>query len=97
MAIKDFFKAKVEPEPGAVPPRPEQILAWLEELSRIRTVLDLKFGQSELAPIACKVEKVGEETGSCTFSFQRKPTVEPVAGQAAHWCSPWTAGGSRRS
>lgn len=88
MAIKDFFKAQVEPERERSLHDPDQILAWLEELSRIRTVMDLTFGKDEVTPLACKVERVGEETGSCTFSFQRKPTVEPVAGQMAHLVFP---------
>ena len=67
MAIKDYFKAKPEPERERSLMDPEQILAWLEELARIRTVMDLRFGSADQPIIAAKVELVGEETRTCTF------------------------------
>ena len=83
MAIRDFFREK--PEPLAERERSltdsEQILAWLEELARIRTVMDLTISASDLLPISAKVELVGEETRSCTLSLLWTPVVEPVAGQ----------------
>ncbi len=84
MAIRDFFKTSTEPDLERSLHDTDQILAWLEELSRLRTVMDLKIGKSDLAPIAAKVELVGEETRNFTLSLQRTPTVEPATGQAAH-------------
>ena len=83
MAIRDFFREK--PEPLAERERSltdlEQILAWLEELARIRTVMDLTVSASDLLPISAKVDLVGEETRSCTLSLLWTPVVEPVPGQ----------------
>jgi CheY-like chemotaxis protein len=61
---------------------PEQILAWLEELGRIRSPLELFAHDKDLLPIPAKVELVGEETRAFTLSLQRLPQPEPKAGQA---------------
>jgi CheY-like chemotaxis protein len=81
VAIKDFFKAKMEPDREHALVDPDQILAWLEELSRIRTVMDLRFGGPDLPILPAKVELVGEETSTCTLSLQRTPPMEPMPGQ----------------
>ena len=83
MAIKDFFKAKVEPDRERSLTDPDQILAWLEELSRMRTVMDLRLGTAEAPTLAAKVELVGEETASVTLSLSPKPQTEPTPGQKA--------------
>lgn len=88
MAIKDFFKASPDPDRERCLRDPDQILAWLEELCRIRTVVDLSFGHAEQMPIPSKVELVGEETRSVTLSLQRAPFVEPVPGQKAQAVFP---------
>ena len=83
LAIKDFFKATPTPSPDRERclQDPDQILAWLEELARIRTGMELVFSEAEAAPLAGKTELVGEETHSCTFSLQRAPHPEPAPGQ----------------
>jgi len=83
VAIKDYFKAKPEPERERSLHELDQILAWLEELSRIRTVMDLKLGGPDLPVIPAKMELVGEETRTCTLRLQHTPMVEPTPGQRA--------------
>ena len=90
MAIRDFFREKTEsgPERERSLTDSEQILAWLEELARIRTVMDLTMSVSDLLPISAKVELVGEETRSCTLSLLWTPVVEPVPGQQVNLVFP---------
>jgi CheY-like chemotaxis protein len=88
VAIKDFFKAKVEPDRERSLHDPDQILAWLEELSRIRTILDLRFTAADGASVQGKVERVGEETQTCTLSLARTPVREPDPGQKVHVVFP---------
>lgn len=65
-----------EPEPSLVDR--QQILAYLEELSRLRTPCQLKFHREDLAPAHVKVESVAEEAESFTVSLSRAlpPGVE---------------------
>ncbi len=82
MAIKDFFRAKPDPDREPTLRDRDQILAWMEELARIRTPMELKVQGKEALPISAKVEVVAEESSGLTLSLQRIPAPEPKAGQA---------------
>jgi CheY-like chemotaxis protein len=88
VAIKDFFKAKPDPEKERSLHDPDQILAWLEELCRIRTVLELRMDSAEAMPAPAKVERVGEESSSFTLVLERSPAVEPSKGQRVQMVFP---------
>jgi CheY-like chemotaxis protein len=88
MAIKDFFRAKPDPDREPTLRDRDQILAWLEELARIRTPLELKVQEKDLLPIPAKVEVVAEESSALTLSLQRIPAPEPKAGQIIHVVFP---------
>ena len=86
MAIRDYFKKAPEAELDRQKCMrdPEQILAWLEELGRIGTVVDLEFAGSDLIPVPGKVGKLDEAEGTCGFQCRWKPAKEPVRGQRIH-------------
>ena len=86
MAIRDYFKKAPEAELDRQKTMrdPEQILAWLEELSRLGTVVDLEFPGSDLIPVPGKVGKVDEADGTCAFQCRWKPAKEPARGQRIH-------------
>lgn len=86
MAIRDFLKGKAEPQPERALVDRDQILAWLEELARIRTEVDLAFAGA--GPVQGRVELVGEETSSCTFSLARPAPAEPAPGQRVRLVFP---------
>jgi CheY-like chemotaxis protein len=88
VAIKDFFKAKPDPERERSLRDPDQILAWLEELCRIRTVLELRLDAADPTTAAAKVERVGEETSSFILTLERSPAQEPSKGQRAQIVFP---------
>ena len=88
MSIKEFFKPKLEPDREHALVDPDQILAWLEELSRIRTVMDLRFNGPDVPILTAKVEGVGEETHTCTLSLPRTPSLEPTPGQRVNLVFP---------
>lgn len=90
MGIREFFTKtpETEIEQGKTLRDPEQILAWLEELSRIDTELDLDFPNSDHLPVAGKVRTVSEETASCSILFKYKPAKEPSPGQRMHVVFP---------
>lgn len=83
MAIRDFFKktSENEGEQRKSLRDPQQILAWLETMNRLGTVLDLSFSDSDLTPVPAKVGKVAEAAGICSFQCKWKPTKEPAPGQ----------------
>jgi CheY-like chemotaxis protein len=92
VAIVDFFKVgqahPQQPDRERCLRDPEQILAWLEELARIRTPMDLVFSEAEAVPVSGKTELVGEETRTCTFSLLRPPAREPSPGQRVQLMFP---------
>ena len=49
----------------------QQILAYLEELSRLRTSCQLKFRKEDFSPAVVKVESVSEEAQTFTVSLSR--------------------------
>ena len=63
---------------------PDQILAWLEELGRIGTAVDLAFAGSDLIPVPARVGKVNESEGTCGLLCRWKPVREPARGQRIH-------------
>ena len=90
MALRDFFKKVPE---GDLDRRqslrdPEQILAWLEELSRLGTALELECSESDLTPLQAKVRLVAEDTGTVSFAFKWKPAKEFTAGQKVRLVFP---------
>lgn len=88
MVIRNLFKAKPEVDREPSLRDRDQVLAWLEELARLRTVMELRVQQEDALPIQAKVELVGEETSTCTLSLSRLPAVEPKQGQALHLVFP---------
>ena len=90
MAIRDYFKRA----PDADLDRnkslrdPEQILAWLEELGRLGTAMELEFADSDLLPIPGKVGKVDETAGTVSLLCRWKPAKEPIRGQQIHIVFP---------
>jgi CheY-like chemotaxis protein len=56
----------------------QQILAYMEELCRLRTPCQLNFRRDELTPTGATVESVGEESGSFIVSLSRAlpPDIE---------------------
>lgn len=83
MSIRNYFKKtrKAEIERQKSLRDPDQVLAWLEELSRLGTQLELAFSGGEVLPVHGVVETVDEAAGVCTVRVQWKPAEEPTHGQ----------------
>ncbi len=62
----------------------EQILAWLEELARVRTPLALRAKEEDAHGSTVKVELVNELKGSFTLSFLHQPPGDWKVGQLMH-------------
>jgi len=89
VAIRNFFRGGAEPGGEERSLRdPQQILAWLEELSRLRTSLDLAFPGLEDQDLTATVDGVGEETATLTLGLPRLPVPEPAPGQRATFVFP---------
>jgi CheY-like chemotaxis protein len=90
MGIREFFtktpEAEIDREKALRDP--EQILAWLEELSRIGSEIDLDFPNSDHLPVAGKVKTVSEDMDFCSILFKYKPAKEPSPGQRMHAVFP---------
>ena len=71
MGLKDFFAKPDTSEKEPVLRDRSTILAYLEEISRLRTQVQLWLNREDLLPANAKVELVGEETGTFTVSLQR--------------------------
>ncbi len=71
MGWKEILGKRLAPdsEPGLTDP--QQILAYLEELCRLRTSCLLKFRKDDLTPAAVKVESINEEQHTFTVSLSR--------------------------
>jgi len=83
MTLRDFFKKVPETELDRRQSLrdTDQILAWLEELHRLGTVVELECSDSDLTPVQAKVRTVVEEAGICSFAFKWKPVKELIPGQ----------------
>jgi len=90
MAIRNFFKKTPDSETDKRQclRDPDQVLAWLEELSRLGTVVEVEGAEGDLVPVAAKVRLVAEETGSFSLAYKWKPAREPAAGQRTHITFP---------
>ncbi|MBI3130498.1 MAG: response regulator [Acidobacteria bacterium] len=62
----------------------EQILAWLEELARVRTPLALRLKENDPFGSTVKVELVSEEKETFTLSFLHQPPGDWKVGQVVH-------------
>ena len=86
MALKTLF--------GGIPDREptlrdrEQILAWLEELARLRTPLALRLQEEDPHGATVKVELVSEEKGTFTLSFLHQPSGAWKEGLPVHLAFP---------
>lgn len=71
MGWKEILGKRLAPdtEPGLTDP--QQILAYLEELCRLRTPCQLRFRKDDLAPAAVKIESIHEEQHAFTVSLSR--------------------------
>jgi CheY-like chemotaxis protein len=67
---------------------PVEILAYLEELGRLGTVVDLQFADSELTPIPGTVGEILEAAGTCMIRCRYKPAKEPLPGQRVRLAFP---------
>jgi CheY-like chemotaxis protein len=90
MAIRNFFKKDPEADLDRRQSLrdPEQILAWLEELARQGTPVEVGVSESDLAPILAKVRVVVEDTRICSLAFKWKPGLEPSSGQKMRMVFP---------
>jgi CheY-like chemotaxis protein len=90
VTIRNYFKKtrKSESERQKSLHDPEQTLAWMEELFRLGTALDLKFPGAGILPSRGLLEKVDEESGTLTVRLQWKPAEEPVPGYRAETVFP---------
>lgn len=66
----------------------EQILAWLEELARLRTSLALRLDEEDPHGATVKVELVSEEKGTFTLSFLHQPASHWKEGVQVHLAFP---------
>lgn len=71
MGWKEILGKREAPEPEPMLVDRQQILAYLEELSRLRIACQLKFRQEDFAPAMVKVESVSEESQTFTVSLSR--------------------------
>jgi len=67
---------------------PGEILAYLEELGRLGTVVDLQFADSDLTPVPGTVGEIHEAAGTCTIRCRYKPAKEPLPGQRVRLAFP---------
>jgi CheY-like chemotaxis protein len=81
LALIGLFK-KNEPKPDREPTLrdKDQILAYIEELYRVRTEIATKASEDSDISYMVKVETVNEEKGSFTISMQNRPPREPEPG-----------------
>lgn len=63
----------------------EQILAYLEELFRVRTTLTSRLEESSDLAFAVRIEGVNELKKSFTISLENRPSQEPRPGTAIHF------------
>lgn len=86
MALIGIFK-KSEPKPDREPTLRdrEQILAYLEELFRVRAEIATKTSEDADITYMVKVDVVNEEKGSFTISMQNRPPREPLPGTPIHF------------
>lgn len=71
MGLKELFAKPSAPDAEPVLRDRSTILAYLEELCRVRTPVLIWLNRDDLLPVTAKVELVGEETDSLTLSLQR--------------------------
>lgn len=62
----------------------DQILAYLEELFRIRTVVATKVDEASEVTYSGKVDQVNDEKGTFTITLQNRPSQEPAPGTIIH-------------
>ncbi|HJV21078.1 MAG TPA: response regulator [Holophagaceae bacterium] len=87
MVLKSLFGgAQPEREPSLRDR--EQILAWLEELARVRTPLALRVKEDDPFGSSVKVELVSEEKEAFTLSFLHQPPGDWKPGQVVHLSFP---------
>ena len=86
MALIGLFK-KNEPKPDREPTLRDrdQILAYLEELFRVRTEITTKISEDSDINYMVKVELVNEEKNSFTISMQNRPSREPEPGTVIYF------------
>lgn len=71
MGWKEILGKREAPELEPMLADRQQILAYLEELSRLRTSCQLKFRKEDFTPATVKVESVSEEAQTFTVSLSR--------------------------
>ncbi|HJV89091.1 MAG TPA: response regulator [Holophagaceae bacterium] len=87
MVLKSLFGgAQPEREPSLRDR--EQVLAWLEELARVRTPLALRLKEDDPFGSTVKVELVSEEKETFTLSFLHQPPGDWRPGQVVHLSFP---------
>ncbi len=87
MALLSLFSGAAPDREPALRDR-EQILAWLEELARLRTPLGLRLNEEDAHGATVKVELVSEEKGTFTLSFLHQPSGTWKEGQLVHLAFP---------
>lgn len=83
MVLKSLFGSSQPEREPSLRDR-EQILAWLEELARLRTPLALRLKEDDAFGSTVKVELVSEEKESFTLSFLHQPPGDWKVGQVVH-------------
>lgn len=63
----------------------EQILAYLEELYRVRTTLSTRLEEASELTFAARIEQVNELKGTFTISLENRPSQEPKPGTPIHF------------
>ncbi len=88
MALISLFSSTPPPDREPTMRDKEQVLAWLEELARLRTALALRLKEEDPHGSTVKVELVSEEKGTFTLSFLHQPPGTWKEGQAVHLTFP---------
>lgn len=83
--IGKFANRKGSPEEEASLQDPEQILAYLEELYRVRTILTTRLEEGSELTFAARIEQVNELKGTFTISLENRPSQEPKPGTPIHF------------
>ncbi|HJW32972.1 MAG TPA: response regulator [Holophagaceae bacterium] len=83
MVLKTLFGSSQPEREPSLRDR-EQILAWLEELARVRTPLALRMKEEDPFGSTVKVELVSEEKETFTLSFLHQPPGDWKVGQLVH-------------
>jgi CheY-like chemotaxis protein/c-di-GMP-binding flagellar brake protein YcgR len=79
MGLMDLFSDKPRIDREPVLRDREQILAYFEQLMRMRAVISLQLEEQSVVAYSATVEHVSEEKGTLVLALQTRPSREPVA------------------